>query len=77
MLSFSFVGDKIYYCKKGENEAQPLHKRLLLEDPEQVKAALQESHERSGHHGIRGTHNKVMAHYYWLTITEDIREWVS
>ena len=50
--------------------------RMVTMTEQERTAVLTECHDRSNHNGVRGTCNRVVASYYWLTITQDVEAWV-
>ncbi|KAM3605029.1 uncharacterized protein V6R79_019457 [Siganus canaliculatus] len=53
--------------------------RLVVLSEKEKTAILSECHNQPGtgnHNGIRGTRNRVVAGYYWPTITKDVTDWI-
>uniref|UniRef100_A0A3B3BXR1 Gypsy retrotransposon integrase-like protein 1 n=1 Tax=Oryzias melastigma TaxID=30732 RepID=A0A3B3BXR1_ORYME len=53
--------------------------RSVIMSAEEKRIALMECHDNPGgnHNGVRGTRDRVVAGYYWPTITQDVEEWVK
>lgn len=65
------VDERLFYT----GPSQTFMRMVTMTEQERTDV-LTECHERSNHNGVRGTCNRVVASYYWLTITQDVEAWV-
>ena len=72
-----FAGNNIYFCGKSTQEDTPLQKRLVIMTKEEARGILKEVHDDSSHQGNHCTQAKISQQYYWLSVTKDVKEWVS
>lgn len=74
---FSSAGDHVIFEEKDSCTASAPQKRLVITSEEEMQTVLKEVHDNSGHQGIKRTMAKIAKDYYWLTITNDVKEWVG
>ena len=65
------VDERLFYT----GPSQTFMRMVTMTEQERTDV-LTECHDRSNHNGVRGTRNRVVASYYWLTITQDVEAWV-
>ncbi|XP_056155211.1 uncharacterized protein LOC130129645 [Lampris incognitus] len=68
------AGGRLYYTGPSQ-----CYMRLVIMSEEERRAVLNECHNQQGtgtHRGVRGTRDRVVAGYYWHTITRDVTDWV-
>ena len=61
------VDERLFYT----GPSQTFMRMVTMTEQERTDV-LTECHDRSNHNGVRGTCNRVVASYYWLTITQDV-----
>ncbi|KAM3590304.1 uncharacterized protein V6R79_007201 [Siganus canaliculatus] len=69
-----YTDNRLFYTGPNKN-----YMRLVVLSEEEKTAILSECHNQPGtgnHNGIRGTRNRVVAGYYWPTITKDVTDWI-
>ena len=66
------LGDMLYHIYKD-------NLCLVLKTRSEIESALRECHDdrSGGHRGVLITRKKLMMSYYWKTMTDDVKSWVS
>uniref|UniRef100_A0A8D0GCL6 Gypsy retrotransposon integrase 1 n=1 Tax=Sphenodon punctatus TaxID=8508 RepID=A0A8D0GCL6_SPHPU len=76
-----FIGDflflsetKLFYVGKDRKQM-----RLVIVSDEEKKKVLRKCHENAAgaHHGISRTLTLVESNYYWTSITNDVKQWLT
>ncbi|KAG7156972.1 Gypsy retrotransposon integrase-like protein 1-like 2 [Homarus americanus] len=83
--NFVTEGSSVYYMYTGtskkadraDDDIKPLRKRLVITTKEERDIILRKIHDNSGHQGQCKTQDKIIQQYYWLSITDDVKEWIK
>ncbi|XP_038614916.1 gypsy retrotransposon integrase-like protein 1 [Tachyglossus aculeatus] len=71
---FDFKEKRLFYIGKDRKQ-----NRLVIVSEEEKRKVLRECHENDtgAHHGISRTLTLVESSYYWTSVTNDVKQWVS